>query len=90
MTTSRHQCLVTVRPGRSSLPIGLKFVGLFRSEGTETVRIRFALDHDKLLDLPLSAEALAALVQPLYWLHGKAPDELPAELESLGVLRHDP
>lgn len=74
---------VTVRPGLGSLPIGLRFVGLIQTQGIETLRIRFALDHDKLLDLPLSAEALVALVQPLSALRGKGPDEIPDEIESL-------
>ena len=74
---------LSMRRGHGCLPIGLKFVGLVRSQGTETVRIRFSLDHDKLLDLPLTAEALAGLVQPLSALHGKTPEELPEEVAYL-------
>jgi hypothetical protein len=74
---------VTLRRGHGCLPIDLKFVGLVRSQGVETIRIRFSLDRDKLLDLPLSAETLAALVQPLISLRGLTPDQLPDELEHL-------
>ena len=54
---------VTVRRGHGSLPIGLKFVNLVRSQGVETIRIRFSLNHDKVLDLPLSADTLAELAR---------------------------
>jgi hypothetical protein len=83
MPIPQPQYSVTVRRGHGCLPIGLKFEGLVRSQGIETIRIRFSLDHDKILDLPLSAEALAALVQPLSALHGRTPDQLPKEIEHL-------
>jgi len=74
---------VVVRRGLGSLPIGLRYVGLVRSEGVETVRIRFSLDRDKLLDLPLSAEVLAQLAQFLGNLHGKLPEQMSDEIEYL-------
>ena len=83
MPNPEPKYVVTVRRGHGCLPIDLKFVGLARSQGVETIRIRFSLDRDKLLDLPLSAEALAALVQPLSSLHGLTPAQLPDELEHL-------
>jgi hypothetical protein len=83
MPNLQPQHAVVVLRGPNCLPIDLKFVGLVRSQGTEVVRIRFSLDHDKLLDLPLSAEALADLVQPLSSLHGKTPEQMPGEVEYL-------
>jgi hypothetical protein len=74
---------VTVRRGHGSLPIGLKFVNLVRSQGVETIRIRFSLNHDKVLDLPLSADTLAELAYTLGALRGVPPENLPEEIEDL-------
>ena len=74
---------VTVRKGHGTLPIGLKFVGLAKSRGVEKVRIRFSLDHDKVLDIPLSAEALSDVVQALSPLHGTPPEAVDEELADL-------
>ncbi len=76
---------VTILRGRNSLPILERFVGLFPPEGEETLRIRFALGHGKLLDLPLSAEALADLAQPLSALRGFSPEKMP---EGVAYLRN--
>jgi hypothetical protein len=83
MSNPQTQYAVTLRRGHGCLPIGLRFVGLFRSQGIETIRIRFSLDHDNTLDLPVSADTLAALVQPLSSLHGLPPDKLLDEREHL-------
>jgi hypothetical protein len=63
--------------GHNCLPGELRFVHLVRSQCTETVRTRFALDSDKTMDLPLSAETLAELAQTLGWLQGKTTEKIP-------------
>jgi hypothetical protein len=65
---------VVTLQGRNNLPISEKFEGLFRPEGKETARIRFRARRGRLLDLPLSAEALADLVQLLCSLRGFSPE----------------
>ncbi len=92
MSNLQPQYAVAMRRGHGYLPIDLKFVGLVRSQGVETVRIRFSLDHDKLLDLPLSAEVLAALTQILSSFRGVLPEKLPDAVEQLrqdGVVSDD-
>jgi len=71
------------RRGRYYLPADLKFLSLVRSEGKEIVRIRFCRDGGTELDLPVSAETLADLVQLLSPLHGSLPSELATELADL-------
>lgn len=77
---------VVVRRGHGSLPIGLKFLGLSRSQGIEAIRIRFSLDNNKILDMPLSAEALADLVQILQSFRGRTPAQIPEEIDHLNHL----
>lgn len=83
MPNFQPQYAVTVRRGHGTLPIGLKFSGLAKSRGVEKVRIRFSLDYDKVLDIPLSAEALADLIQTLSPLHGTPPKAVDEELADL-------
>ena len=85
----KPQHAVTVPRGhRGNLPIDLKFAGLVALQGVEIIRIRFSLDLDKELDLPLSAETLADLIQALGQLHGRSPATMPegiADLRARGV-----
>jgi hypothetical protein len=78
---------VTLWRGQNILPIGLKFVGLAEPQGTESLRIRFSLDLDKLLDIPLSAKSLADLVHVLSPLHGIDQDLPDATNEKIAYLR---
>jgi hypothetical protein len=82
--TQRPQHDVIVRRGhRGNLPVDLKFAGLVAPQGIEIIRIRFSLDLDKELDLPLSAETLADLMQVLAPLDGKSPAQMPEEIAYL-------
>ena len=84
---------VSVRRGLGSLPIGLRFQNLIRSQGTETIRIRFSLDPGKLLDLPLSAETLSELAHALRPFFGVLPARLADEVDDLakkGSIATDP
>jgi hypothetical protein len=65
------------------LPDDLMFEGLVVPKGKETVRIRFSRGRGTTLDIPLSAESLALLIQTLGSLHGSTPRDLPAELGRL-------
>jgi hypothetical protein len=67
---------LTVLRGRNNLPVVEQFEGLVESQGAEALRIRFSLSHGRLLDLPLSAAALADLVQPLSALRGVTPEKI--------------
>jgi len=73
---SRHDC-------RYILPADLKFEGLVRPQGTETARIRFSRERNTSLDIPLSAESLALLVQVMSSLHGTPPEGILKELARL-------
>jgi hypothetical protein len=68
------QYSVIVLRGQNNLPVADAFLGLFHSQGTETIRVRFSLGRGKLLDLPMSAEVLANLVQHLSGLRGFSPE----------------
>jgi len=84
MTQSQQQqYAVSVRRGHGSLPIGLTFANLVLCQGTETIRIRFSLDRDKLLDLPLSAETLSELAHALHPFHRLPPDQIASEIDDL-------
>lgn len=83
---------LAVLKGRNNVPTLEKFEGLFLPEGTETARIRFRVGRDRLLDLPLSAEALADLVQLLCGLRGFSPEKVAegiAEARALGLFSED-
>lgn len=69
-------------PGSYSLPDGLGFLGLARPRGAETVRIRFGAKPAKILDIPLSADTLAALASALSPLARLASEELQKKLEA--------
>jgi hypothetical protein len=85
MPHPQPQYAVAVRRGHGCLPIDLKFVSLVQSQGVETIRIRFSLDRDKTLDLPLSAETLAALAYVLGPLRGIEPRALGDEIADLAM-----
>lgn len=69
---------------RYVLPDDLRFEGLVPAQGREIVRIRFSRQRGTTLEIPLSAEDLALLVQCLAPLHGLLPNEIP---DKLAVLR---
>jgi hypothetical protein len=75
---------VAILSGQNNLPVVEKFESLVESQGVEAIRIRFRLGRGRLLDLPLSAEALTDLVQPLCALRGVIPAEMP---EAIAYLR---
>ena len=83
MANFQPQYDVVVRRGHGSLPIDLKFECLAGSRGVETLRIRFSLGPDRVLDLPLSAETLADLANALTPLHRIPPTKIPEELADL-------
>jgi len=83
MPESERQLPLAARQCRYTLPDDLEFAGLAPSQGREIIRIRFSRGRGTTVDLPLSAETLAALVQPLSSLHGRTPSQLPDELEHL-------
>jgi hypothetical protein len=83
MIGTERQLQLAARQCRYNLPEDLEFVGLAAPQGREIIRIRFSRGRGTTLDLPLSAETLAALVQPLSSLHGLTPEKLPDELEHL-------
>jgi len=72
--------VLLARPCPYDLPDDLAFVGLVRPRRKETIRLRFARKRGTTLDLPLSAEALADLVQEIGLLHGSSASEMAAEL----------
>jgi len=72
-----------LRQGHYDLPIGLEFRGLIRGRGEGIVRIRLGRGHATTLDIPLSAETLAALVQAIGPLHGVPAAEVAQELDLL-------
>ena len=78
--------LLSRRDCRYILPADLMFEGLALPQGTETARIRFSRGRGTTLDIPLSAESLAGLVQVMSSLYGKLPEELPEELDRLQEL----
>jgi hypothetical protein len=71
------------RSCRYILPNDLEFVGLAESKGEEIIRIRFSRGRGITLDLPLSAENLAALAYTLGPLRGIEPAELADEIADL-------
>lgn len=73
---ARRDCCYT-------LPEDLMFEGLARPQDKETARLRFSRGRNTLLDIPLSAESLAVLVQVMSSLHGIIPEKLAGELEYL-------
>jgi hypothetical protein len=83
MTRTTQEVLLARRDCAYSVPSDLAFEGLALPQGTEIIRIRFSRDRGTTLDIPLSAEALADLVQVVSSLHGTPPDRMPAELEYL-------
>lgn len=83
--------VLLARPGPYDLPDDLSFEGLARPQGGEVIRLRFSRKSGTTVDLPLSAEALSALVQEVGLLHGQGPETIQAELsdpqeKGLGVL----
>jgi len=57
---------VSTRAGQNTLPTGLKFVSrVLPQSTTEALRIRFALDRDRTIDLPLTAETLIEMARAL-------------------------
>jgi hypothetical protein len=72
------------QPCHYSLPDDLRFQCLARSRGKEIVRIRFSRGPATILDLPVSAETLAALAHALTPLHGNVAEEL-ADLQKKGL-----
>jgi len=72
------------QPCHYSLPDDLRFQCLARSRGKEIIRIRFARGPATILDLPVSAETLAALARALVPLHGQVAEEL-ADLQKKGL-----
>ena len=80
---------VAVLRGQNNLPVVEQFESLVESQGAEALRIRFSLSRGRVLDLPLSAEALADLVQPLSALRGVMPEKIDegiAHLRDLGLI----
>jgi hypothetical protein len=71
------------RPVRYILPDDLTFEGLALPQGKETARIRFSRGRGTTLDIPFSAECLAALAQTMGSLHGTPPEGIAGELERL-------
>ncbi len=80
---AEQEPVLLARPCHYILPDDLRFEGLAPSQGRETARIRFSRRGGITLEIPLSAEALALLAQCLAPLHGKLPEEVPAELDLL-------
>jgi hypothetical protein len=78
-----QEILLSRRDCRYILPADLMFEGLARPQGTETIRIRFSRERNTSLDIPLSAESLAVLVQVMSSLHGTPAEEMAEELEYL-------
>jgi hypothetical protein len=78
-----QEILLARRDCRYILPDDLMFEGLSPSQGKETVRIRFSRGRNTSLDIPLSAESLAVLVQVMGSLHGTRAEQMPGELERL-------
>jgi hypothetical protein len=83
MPLSPTQDVLLARPVRYILPDDLMFEGLAHPQGTETARIRFSRGRGTTLDIPLSAESLAVLVQVMSSLHGVPTNKLADELEYL-------
>ena len=83
MANQPQQRVAISQPGPYCLPDDLKFVGLFCSQGTEIVRIRFSRGSATTLDFPLSAETLSALASALSPLFGLIPEEMPPEIQTL-------
>jgi hypothetical protein len=80
---------VVILQGQNNLPVVETFESLVESQGEEAIRIRFSLGHRRTLDLPLSAKALADLVQPLSCLRGTTPEKVAeaiAYLRQLGLI----
>jgi hypothetical protein len=75
--------LLSRRDCRYILPDDLMFEGLAHPQGTEIIRIRFSRGRNTLLDIPLSAESLAVLVQVMSSLHGTPAKKMSEELEHL-------
>jgi hypothetical protein len=67
------------RPGHRALPEGLEFLCLARSRGGEALRLRFRRDVDRrvVVDLPVSAETIARLVQELSLFRDVIPQDVP-------------
>jgi hypothetical protein len=59
------------------------FEGLVRPQGKEIIRLRFSRHRGTTVDLPLSAIALADLVQTLGLLHGFPAEEIGSQLSAL-------
>lgn len=83
MSGSPSEHTVITRPGRNCLPTGLRSPRLAEKRGTEIIRIRFSLDQNKSVDLPLTAETLEQLAQILGPFHGHVAVEMPAEVEDV-------
>jgi hypothetical protein len=78
-----QEILLARRGCRYILPADLMFEGLARPQGTETIRIRFSRGRNTLLDMPLSAQSLAELVQVMSSLHGTSAEKMADEFEYL-------
>jgi hypothetical protein len=78
-----QEVLLARRDCRYILPDDLVFEGLAHPQGTETARLRFSRGNNTSLDIPLSAESLALLVQVMGSLHGAPAEQMPEELERL-------
>lgn len=80
----KQQEISILRPGAHSLPDDLAYDGIVQCRGKEMLRIRFSLKYpDRTVDLPLSLEALAGLLQEVGFLNGVLDEELPEEVERL-------
>jgi hypothetical protein len=73
------------RPNPYDLPDDLEFQNLVRPQRKELIRLRFRRERGTTLDLPLSAKAVADLLQTIGLLHGKLPEELSAALHELSL-----
>jgi hypothetical protein len=71
------------QPYHYELPDDLVFEGLAAPRGKELIRLRFSRRRGTTIDLPLSADALEGLVQEVGLLHGRAAQEMKAELDDL-------
>lgn len=72
---------LAMRSCRYTLPDDLAFETLVVSANGGPVKIRFARSHGTTLDLPLSAETLADLIQTLGHMFGTVPEDLPQVLQ---------
>ena len=68
---------------RYILPADLEFVSLVAPLNTETIRIRLTRGHGTTVDIPLSAETLAALAHVLSPFRGVEPSALANEIADL-------